>query len=293
MLPFGFGRRETPCSAGRACAAPSRSCSRRSSSSDDVPGGQQVFDIVFFAVVISTLLQGTTVEGFARRLGLTTNEPALPRPLADSGTVRRLGAEVLEYPVTDADAIAGLRVRDLGLPREAVVNVIVRGQEAIPPRGATVIRPGDELHVLVRDEVRRDVEDLVDALARRADRPGRDPRARAAPAGSRSSRPGAGRTQDGDPGRPTAIRGIPVLDDAPHAPRRARHARAPADGRYAVTGRRAARGPRRALDDWARRRLAHAADDERIWLQTVCGALAADEARQRRPDRGQPPDVTS
>jgi len=123
--------------------------------------GEQIFDIVFFAVVISTLLQGTTVEALARRLGLTTNEPALPRPLADSGTIRRLGAEVLEYPVTAADAIAGLRVRDLRLPREAVVNVIVRGTEAIPPRGATVIRPGDELHVLVRDTARREVEDLT------------------------------------------------------------------------------------------------------------------------------------
>ena len=66
----------------------------------DVPGSEQIFDIVFFAVVISTLLQGTTVELLAGRLGLTTNEPALPRPLADAGTIRRLGAEILEYPVT-------------------------------------------------------------------------------------------------------------------------------------------------------------------------------------------------
>ncbi len=204
VLPFGFGRRETLILgwAGLRGAVPVVLATFVVV--DDVPGGVQIFDIVFFAVVISTLLQGTTVEGLARRLGLTTNEPALPRPLADSGTIRRLGAEVLEYPVTDADAIAGLRVRDLGLPREAVVNVIVRGQEAIPPRGATVIRPGDELHVLVRDAVRREVEDLVDALARGADRPGRDPRA--GPHGRAAGLlvVGAGRTQDGDPGRPTA-----------------------------------------------------------------------------------------
>nr|MDQ3934311.1 potassium/proton antiporter [Actinomycetota bacterium] len=114
----------------------------------EVPNSLEFFNIVFFAVVISTLLQGTTFEPLANRLGLTTSEPALPSPLAEAGTIRRLGAEVLEYPVDASDAIVGARVRDLGLPREAVVNVIVRGDEAIPPRGATRLRAGDRVHVL-------------------------------------------------------------------------------------------------------------------------------------------------
>src|SRR3954470_23441321 len=96
---------------------------------DGVPHSREFFNIVFFAVLLSTLLQGSTFEPLAKRLGLTTNEPALPRPLAEAGTIRRLGAEVLEYPIAADDAIAGGRVRDLGLPRDAVVNVIVRGEE--------------------------------------------------------------------------------------------------------------------------------------------------------------------
>jgi cell volume regulation protein A len=249
---------------------------------DDVQGGLQLFDIVFFAVVISTLLQGSTVEWLATRLGLTTNQPALPRPLADSGTIRRLGAEVLEYPVSAKDAIAGLRVRDLELPREAVVNVIVRGEEAIPPRGATVIRPGDELHVLVRDEVRRPVEDLV-------------ARWRSGPIGP-DAIPMPGRTDaqpifsswswgpdDGDASRPASVRGVAVLRLLRVRRDRPGTLALLEDGRYAVTGRHAARGARGALDDWVRRRLRHADADERIWLQTVAGALATDEARQRSP----------
>ena len=39
---------------------------------------------VFFAVLLSTVLQGTTVEPLARRLRLTTSEPALPRPLTEA-----------------------------------------------------------------------------------------------------------------------------------------------------------------------------------------------------------------
>ena len=83
---------------------------------------------------------------------MTTTEPALPRPLSESGTIRRLGAEVLEYSIGPADAIVGARVRDLGLPRDAVVSVIVRDERAIPPRGSIQLRVGDELHVLIGEE---------------------------------------------------------------------------------------------------------------------------------------------
>ncbi|MGZ4278969.1 MAG: potassium/proton antiporter, partial [Solirubrobacteraceae bacterium] len=127
-----------------------------------VKGSSMIFDIVFFAVLISTLLQGLSFERVAQRLGATTTEPALPRPLAEAGTIRRLGAEVLEYEIAHDDAAAGASVRDLGLPREAVVNVIVRGQEAIPPRGSTHLLAGDRLHVLLRSELSRDVHRIVE-----------------------------------------------------------------------------------------------------------------------------------
>ena len=127
-----------------------------------VPRNLELLNIVFFAVLVSTLLQATTFEAFARRLGMAEDEPALPSPIAETGTIRRLGAEVVEYPVQPDDAIVGLRTRDLGLPREALVNVIVRDGEAIPPRGSTRIEDGDRLHVLVRQEVAPEVRELLD-----------------------------------------------------------------------------------------------------------------------------------
>ena len=66
---------------------------------EGVPDSREFFNIAFFAVVLSTVLQGSTFEPLAKALGLTTDEPALPRPIAESGTIRRLGAEVVEFPV--------------------------------------------------------------------------------------------------------------------------------------------------------------------------------------------------
>ncbi|MDQ4041443.1 MAG: potassium/proton antiporter, partial [Actinomycetota bacterium] len=58
--------------------------------------GLEIFNLVFFAVLLSTLLQGATFEPLARALNVTTSVPAVPR-LVEAGTVRGMGAEVLEH----------------------------------------------------------------------------------------------------------------------------------------------------------------------------------------------------
>jgi cell volume regulation protein A len=47
---------------------------------EGVPRSEEFFAIAFFAVLVSTVLQGTTFEALARRLGVTTGEAALPSP---------------------------------------------------------------------------------------------------------------------------------------------------------------------------------------------------------------------
>jgi cell volume regulation protein A len=243
-----------------------------------VPRSVEFFDIVFFCVIFSTVVQGTTFEPLARRLGLTTNAPALPRPLTEAGTIRRLGAEILEYPVDGDDAIAGARISELGLPRDAVVNVVVRGAEAIPPRGSTRLRAGDVLHVLVRTESARAVHGLTDRW--RTGPVGPPPR----PVGRVSGRPPVFSVwpwseAEGDPGCPQTIRGQAVVlqlrirRDTPGG------LWVLADGRYAVTGPTAAVGGHQALTRWVVRRLDAVDADERAWLQTVIGAVAVDRHR--------------
>ncbi|MEA2272136.1 MAG: potassium/hydrogen antiporter [Solirubrobacteraceae bacterium] len=242
---------------------------------EGVPHSVAFFNVVFFVVLLSTLMQGTTFEALARRLGLTTSEPALPRPLSEAGTIRRLGAEMLEYPIAADDAIVGARVRDLGLPRDAVVNVIVRGEEAIPPRGSTRLQRGDRLHVLIRQESVRRVNSVVDRW--RTGPIGRPPRPPKR-ASARQAIFSAWRwsERDGDSARPYRIGGQAIVEqlrirrDVPGG------LWVLADGRYAVTGPVAALGGAKDLGDWAARRLAVASADERAWLQTVIGALAAD-----------------
>jgi cell volume regulation protein A len=241
-----------------------------------VPRSEEFFNIVFFAVILSTLVQGATFEGLARRLGVTTEEAALPQPLADVGAVRRLGAEVVEFPVRTDDAVVGARVRQLGLPREALLNILVRGEQAILPRGSTRIEQGDRLHVLVRQEAAVELEALLERwrsgpleLPTRR-RPGHITTAT-------PLRTGPWRSDDGDAGRPGAVGGIDVAEQL-----RTRRDGVPGsvvaliDGRYAFTGPVYAIGGAGHVQQAARDRLRRAKSDaERAWWADVIGALAA------------------
>ena len=241
-----------------------------------VGAGQELFAIVFFVVVSSTLVQGSSFEPLARRLGLTTDEPALPRRLLESGRIRRMGGDVVSYRLRPGAAAAGHLVRELGLPREALVNVIVRDGRAIPPRGSTELREGDELHVLVRGELRDEVEKLTGQWHEGPI--GTQPPPNLAPRGAPqifTVRPAANLE---DPSAPRELDGIAVA--AIVRSRRDRNSALVtlADGRYAMTTETiVAIGGRQALARWCERRAERAGDDpaERAWWQEVIGALIA------------------
>jgi len=236
--------------------------------------GKLVFNVAFFVVLFSTVLQGTTIQSVARLLGVTSDEAAIPAPLVEPVLLNRLGAEVVRYPVRTGDAVVGHPVRELGLPREALLNVIVRGERAIPPRGSTIVEAGDQLHVIVRQEVAVEFQEVMRLWRHGPLEAHKRPRPRvlSRPAVT-SMRPWT--DADGDPSRPTAVAGQEVVDqlrtrrDEPGA------LVALADGRFAVTGRLLAVGPAGDLQSVARRRLARASTPaERAWWQEVVGALA-------------------
>ena len=93
----------------------------------------------------------------ARRLGVVrVAAPAWRAPI-EVGVV---GLELLEYTVRADETPADSFVRDLGLPREALVAVIVRHGRSIPPRGSTQVEAGDQLFVLTGRGARDEVEAL-------------------------------------------------------------------------------------------------------------------------------------
>jgi cell volume regulation protein A len=247
---------------------------------EHVPQAERFFNIVFFVVLTSTLIQGATLQPVARALGLTGDEPEQPRSLIEVGTVRRMGAEVLEFLVRDDDALVGHVVRELDLPREALVSVVVRGEQALLPRGSTEIEAGDRLHLLVRQAQRGGMEELFE---RWRDGPVGQPEPAVALLYGRAAIFSVRPWNDawGDLGAPTALDNTAVARSL-----RVRHGDAGAlvqlvDGRFAVTGDGvvAAGGPRQVFR-YCRERIRRADDEQaRAWWQEVAGVLSQRVAR--------------
>jgi cell volume regulation protein A len=129
--------------------------------SADIAASQTIFNAVFFVVIVSTLVQGTTIEPLARRLRLATEPRPYHQPPIEIGVIQSLGGEILEFQVAPGDALVGSFVRDTGLPRSAIVMLIVRDGSGIPPRGTTRIEAGDRLYILATAEARAPVEQLL------------------------------------------------------------------------------------------------------------------------------------
>jgi cell volume regulation protein A len=232
------------------------------------------FNIVFFAVLLSTVLQGTTIEPVARWLRVTSDEPESMPSILEVGAVRELGGDVVEHVIRPGDAAVGARLRDLGLPRDALVSLIVRGKEALLPRGSTRLEAGDRLLVLVRQEVAPDLPDLIERWRKGpVHKPIRPPRTYTGSVPIFTARPWG--SEDGNAAHPREVSGHRVVEhlrtrrDVPGAMVILE------DGRFAVTGPILMLGPPTQVQAQARRRMLQATDDAEIsWWQEVIGACA-------------------
>ena len=129
--------------------------------------GRLLFDIVFFVVLVSAILQGSTLSPAARLLGLQL--PARPEPPVslEITSLRDVDGDIVDYRVESGSGAAGRRIEDLAIPDGAVVALVARGQRLIPPRGGTRLEPGDHVFI-VMEPGRRPALDRIFAEAAEA-----------------------------------------------------------------------------------------------------------------------------
>jgi cell volume regulation protein A len=126
-----------------------------------VPAAQRIFNLVFFVVFISVLLQGTTIPRVSRWLRVASplvkpfQYPIEYNPTAD------LKNELVEVPVPADSPVVGRSLVEIKLPTGALIVLIRRGDETFVPRGSTQIDAGDTLLVLAEHEALRGTRAIV------------------------------------------------------------------------------------------------------------------------------------
>ena len=121
-----------------------------------LPQGQTVFNLVFFAVLLSVAVQGSTLGAFAKLLGLSTPSRPSPSHSLELITMAESDLDLFVVDLPDPRGAKGPRIRDLGLPEGAVITMISRGRDILAPLGGTVLEGWDQVTVLAhaRDEER-------------------------------------------------------------------------------------------------------------------------------------------
>ncbi len=117
-----------------------------------LPDAWKMFNIVFFIVLTSVLVQGKTLMPFAKKLKLDKPlkvSPRVPLEFENTGT---LNGDMREFEVLPCAPYIGRKLAELGLPKGALVLLIRRGREFVVPHGSTVIEAHDGLMVLADPE---------------------------------------------------------------------------------------------------------------------------------------------
>jgi len=121
--------------------------------------GEDVFNVVFIAVILSVLIQGSTLGLVARWLGLSEPSRPMHRYGLELVTMAQSELELVVIDLPDPEGAPGPRICDLLLPPRAVIILIVRGNEVIVPKGDTRLLGWDRVTALAR----ADDEDAVRA----------------------------------------------------------------------------------------------------------------------------------
>lgn len=123
-------------------------------------GAELIFNVVFFVVLISATLQGSTMPWMAKKLSLIEPPPDLAAATLEITALNDIDIEIVEYTLSEVSRVSGRSLSHAALPESVVVAMITRGPSIIPPRGSTKLKPNDHLFVVLKP-ANRPFVDLV------------------------------------------------------------------------------------------------------------------------------------
>ncbi len=111
-----------------------------------------IFNIVFFIVIASVALQATTLAKFAKWLHLAVPEGLKRKSLLDLELSEDFKNALVEVTLPSDSIMEGKKILELDFPKTSLIVLINRNNKFITPNGATELKAGDKLMVMINSD---------------------------------------------------------------------------------------------------------------------------------------------
>lgn len=113
-----------------------------------IPQADTIFNIVFFVVIASVFIQGTSIPILSRILKLDVPQANRMNYPIEFEKTAAFDAEMIDVIVPFDSEVVGKSISDLDVPEKCLILLICRGGKFVIPSGSMVIESGDVLLVL-------------------------------------------------------------------------------------------------------------------------------------------------
>ncbi|WP_246946075.1 potassium/proton antiporter [Bacillus pinisoli] len=124
---------------------------------------QLFFNVVFFVVLTSALIQGSTISVIAEKLGLNGPKKVEAPHTLELVSIGKANAEMIEFVVGEQAAYLNQPLKEITLPKDSLISAIIRKGDLITPYGDTKIKEDDILYILVSKQRIRELKDLLNS----------------------------------------------------------------------------------------------------------------------------------
>lgn len=121
---------------------------------------KEIFNVVFFVVLSSLLVQSKTLMRLASWLNLSEAAKSKSRAPLEYEETGLSTSRMYEFEISENSPSAGLTIKELNLPENVLVYLIKRDGTFIVPRGGTIIQIDDELMMMMDPHLAPAIEPL-------------------------------------------------------------------------------------------------------------------------------------
>ncbi len=130
-----------------------------------LPQADIYFNIVFFVVIASVFIQGTSIPFVSKLLRLEVPLPAKRNYPIEFEKTEGIDADLSDIIVPYNAEAVGKMIRELHVPEKCLIMLISRNDKFIIPAGSTVLQGGDVLLVLANESDRAALQQTIAAMA--------------------------------------------------------------------------------------------------------------------------------